>query len=153
MRKSVEEYVRKCDSCQRKKVDRELRVLLGQLEEPEAPFQVTAMDITGPYPLTQLRNKNLLTFIDHFMKWVEAFPIPDQTTKTCDRIYVSQIITRHRTGSKLITDQVLAFISAFLERLVKYRVSKESEHQAYIPSLTENWNAGTGSYIRDYHIL
>jgi hypothetical protein len=47
MRKSVE-YVRKCDSCQRRKEDREFVAPLGEVEEPTAPFQVTSMDITGP---------------------------------------------------------------------------------------------------------
>jgi hypothetical protein len=45
MRKSVEEYVRKCDPCQRRKEDRELVAQLGEVEEPIAPFQVTSMDI------------------------------------------------------------------------------------------------------------
>jgi hypothetical protein len=45
--KSIEEYVRNCDSCQRRKGDREIVAPLGQMEEPVAPFAITAMDITG----------------------------------------------------------------------------------------------------------
>jgi hypothetical protein len=49
MKKSIEEYVRNCDSCQRRKGDREFVAPLGQIEEPVAHFAITAMDITGSY--------------------------------------------------------------------------------------------------------
>ena len=49
MRKEVDEYVRNCDPCQRRKADREYVVQLGEIQEPATPFEVTSMDITGPY--------------------------------------------------------------------------------------------------------
>ena len=48
MRKSVEDYVRKCDPCQRRKEDREFLAPLGEVEEPTAPLQVKSVDITAP---------------------------------------------------------------------------------------------------------
>ena len=89
---------------------REFVAPLGEVEEPTAPFQVTSMDITGPYSKTPRENRFLLTFIDHFTKFVEAYPIPDQTAETCARVYATQIITRHGTGSTLITDQGRSFM-------------------------------------------
>jgi len=71
------------------------------------------MDIKGPYPLTPRKNRYLLTFIDHFSKYAEIFPIQDQSGLTCARLYASQIITRHGSGSKLVTDKVSAFMSSF----------------------------------------
>jgi hypothetical protein len=52
MRRSIEEYIKGCDGCQRRKEDREFKAPLGEVEVPVVPFQVTSMDITGPYPLT-----------------------------------------------------------------------------------------------------
>jgi hypothetical protein len=66
MRKTIEEFLKTCDACQRAKEGREFRAPLGEVEQPSAPFQVTSMDITGPYPLTPRRNRYLLTFIDQF---------------------------------------------------------------------------------------
>jgi len=57
MRKSVEDYVRKCDPCQRRKEEREFVAPLGEVEEPTAPFQVKSVDITGPYLITPRKNK------------------------------------------------------------------------------------------------
>jgi hypothetical protein len=113
MRKSITDYVRKCDPCQRRKEAREFTAPLGEVEETTTPFQVTSMDLTGPYFLTPRKNRYLLTFVDHFTKWVEAFPIPDQTAETCARVYATQIVTRHGTGSTLITDRGSSFMSFF----------------------------------------
>jgi hypothetical protein len=61
MRQTVEDYVTRCDHCQRRKGGHEYRAPLGGVEEPSEPSQVTSMDITGPYPLTPRKNKYLLT--------------------------------------------------------------------------------------------
>jgi len=49
MRKSLEDYVRKCDTCQRRKEGREFVAPLGELEEPTAPFLVTSLDMNGRF--------------------------------------------------------------------------------------------------------
>jgi transposase InsO family protein len=105
---------------------------LGDVDQPSAPFEVASLDITGPYVLTPRKNKYLLTFIDHFTKYVEAIPISDQNAETCARIYASQIVTRQGTGSKLITDQDRAFMSIFFQETCKilgiHKVNTTSYH-------------------------
>ena len=54
MRKSIENYVKKCDSCQWRKSTRKFIAPLGEVEEPTLPFQITSVDVTGPYPLNSL---------------------------------------------------------------------------------------------------
>jgi len=119
MRKSIENYVRKCDSCQRRKTTRKFIAHLGEVEEPIFPFQITSIDVTGTYLTMPKKNRYLPTFIDHFTKYTEALPIQEQTAETCDRVYATQIITRHGTGSKLITDQGRAFMSSFFRETCK----------------------------------
>jgi len=99
MRETIQQYIRRCDPCQRRKENREMIAPLGDVEEPKIPFEVTSMDVTGPYPTTMRGNKYLLTFIDHLTKYAEAFPIPDHKAETCARIHSSQIVTRHASGS------------------------------------------------------
>ena len=113
MRRDIEDYIRKCDPCQRRKEGKIPFAPLGEVRSPKCPFEITAMDLTGPYVRIPRGNKYLLTFIDNFSRYVEAFAVPDQTAETCARIYATQIVTRHGTGSTLITDQGPAFMSSF----------------------------------------
>ena len=119
LRKSVENYVNECDSCQRRKGSHEYKAHLSDPGNPVAPFEVISMDIKEPYLLTPRKNRYLLTFMDHFSKYEEIFPIEDHSTLTCARVYASQIITRHGSGSKLITDQGAAFMSSFFNDTCK----------------------------------
>ena len=111
--------MQKCEPCQRRKEKREFVAPLGNPEEPKEPFQVVSMDLTGPYPVTARNNKYLQTFICHFSQFVEAFPVPDIPAETCARVYSSQIITRHGTGSTLITEQGRSFVSSFFKETCK----------------------------------
>jgi len=74
-------------------------------------------------------NKCILTFTDHFSKYVEAFAIEDQTAETCARVYATQIVSRYGTGAQLITDQGPAFMSSFFSRDVQSaRYTKDTYH-------------------------
>ena len=82
-------------------------------------FQITSVGITGPYTRTSTKIKYLLTFIDHFTNYADIFPTHDQTAETRAGAYATQIITRHDTGSKLITDQGRTFKSSFFRETCK----------------------------------
>jgi hypothetical protein len=60
--------------------------LLGDVEEPTIPFEITSMGISGPYPITPRGIKYLLTFIDHLTKYAEAFPIPNHNRNMCEGV-------------------------------------------------------------------
>jgi len=93
----------KSDTCRFRKENREFTAPLGESENLVALFYITSTHITGNYPLTPRRNEYLLTFIDHFKNYVEAFPDLDQTVENCTRVYALHIVTTHGRGSKLIS--------------------------------------------------
>jgi len=101
---------------------------IGEIEEPKFPFQITHMDLTGPYNLTRRGNKYLLTLVYRFTRYVEAYPISSQNAEECARIYVAHIVTRHGTGSKLITDQGRNFVIFLSRDLQNTRNSEDTHH-------------------------
>jgi len=54
------------------------------------------IDITGPHPRTPRGSKYILTFVDAFSKWAEAFAIPNKEAKTVARV-VEQVFCRFGT--------------------------------------------------------
>ena len=60
----------------------------------ELPFEITSMNVTGPYPSTP--RKNLLNFIEHFTKYVEATPF--QTKRPKHALESMRLGTLHDTA-------------------------------------------------------
>ena len=98
-----------------------------------SPFRSDMYGHYRAYMLTPHKNKYLLTFIDNFTRYVEAIPIPDQTAETCARVYATKIITRHDSGSKLITDQGRTFMSSFFQETCKILVIRKVNTTSYHP--------------------
>ena len=62
------------------------------------------VDITGPHPQTSRSSKYILTCVDAFSKWAEAFAIPNREAKTVARVLVEQVFCRLGTPVALLTD-------------------------------------------------
>ena len=112
------------------------------------------MDVTDAYVKTLWGNKYLLTFIDHFSRYVAACPVPDQTAETCARIYATQIVTRHRAGPTLIIDQGPVFMSSFFQGSCKISATRRIRTSSYHPEcngVLEHWHkllhVGLSHYI------
>jgi transposase InsO family protein len=134
MRRDIDRYVQECDECNRRKQGKEFRAPLGEVMEPTDPFEITSMDICGPYPLTPRKNKYLLTFICHLTKYVEAVPIPDMSAETCARAYATQVTARHGSGSILVTDQGRSFTSVFFKEICRILGIAKMQTSSYHPS-------------------
>jgi len=52
------------------------------------------VDITGPHPQTCRGSKYILTSIDAFSKWADAFAVPNREAKTVARVLVQQVFCR-----------------------------------------------------------
>ena len=111
------------------------------------------MDITGPYCVKPRKNRYFLTFIDHFTKYVEAFPITDVSAETCARIYATQIIARHGSGYTLITDHGRSFTSAFFQetcKILKVRKVRTSAYHTMSNGMVEGFHRVLHDSIAHY---
>ena len=75
MQKEAQEYVKKCDQCQRFAPSiHQLGGILNPLSSPW-PFAQWGLDIVGPLPKVVGNKKYPLVGTDYFMKWLEAEPL------------------------------------------------------------------------------
>ena len=80
------------------------------------PFHHIGIDFIGPLLLTN-GNKHILAIGDHFTKWYEAIPLPDQTAITSANALVDHWISRFGSAHSLHSDQGQNFESKLSEQL------------------------------------
>ena len=106
MNSDITRYCRSCDVCQRTLAKgRVTKVPLGKMPLIEVPFERIAVDIVGPiHPMTDQKNRYILTVIDYATRYPEAIPLPSIETERVAEALVS-IFTRVGIPKEMLTDQ------------------------------------------------
>ena len=73
----------------------------------------------GPLPLSN-GNKHILVIADHFTRWYEAIPLPDQTAVTTANALVDHCISHFGCPHSLHSDQGGNFESKLFEQLMQF---------------------------------
>jgi len=82
MERDVRLRIKQCEICQASKHGRlpgeagRRRLYAGR------PWQVVAVDLVGPMPMTPRGNSWILVLTDHFTRWAGALAIPDASAPT-----------------------------------------------------------------------
>ena len=96
-------YVNACVTCQTRALKKQ-RPPLQEMEQPPYPFAKLSMDISGPYPTSLSGNRYILSVVDHYTGWPEAFAIPDKSAQSVAHILVDEIFPRFGCPCEVITD-------------------------------------------------
>ena len=93
MQREVQEYVKKCDQCQ--KFAPNIHQSGGVLNPLSSPwhFAQWGLDIVGPFPKAAGNRRWLLVGIDYFTKWVEVKPLVNIRDVDDKRFIWKNIIT------------------------------------------------------------
>ena len=75
-----------------------------ETDAPPFPFAKLGLDISGPYPPTLSGNKYIISFVDWYSGWPEAFPVPDKSSETVAHLIIDEIIPRHSTPLQIVSD-------------------------------------------------
>jgi transposase InsO family protein len=70
-----------------------------------APFERPSIDLTGPHTRSRQGYIYILTCIDPFTKWVEAFPLRNKEAETIARTLVENVFCRFGVPLTLLSDQ------------------------------------------------
>ena len=134
MKQDIEDYIRKCEVCQKNKItQRKTKLPLQITDTPELVWQNCSMDIVGPLTQTYDSNKYLLTFQDELSKFTLAIPIVQQDTPTVAKVFVEQIVLKFGIPQTLLTDQGSNFLSELFANTCKLLRIKRIKTSAYHP--------------------
>ena len=130
----VKRYVNACVSCNQRKTPPNHRpARLVKVERETKPFHTVSLDIVGSLVTTINQNKYILVIQDHFTRYIEAFPLPNQKAETVAKAFVTGIILRHGTPRQILTDLGTNFISKTFEEMCKFLQIKHLKTTAYHP--------------------
>ena len=101
----VRSAIRQCNVCAKRKSPAKARKAPLQQHAVGTPMQRVALDIMGPLPESDKGNKYILVVGDYLSKWMEAYPIPDQTATTVAEKFVNEFVCRFGVPDVLHSDQ------------------------------------------------
>jgi transposase InsO family protein len=153
MNRDVEKYVRQCESCSKLKVGKNPTAPLGELPETSYLFELTSLDICGPYLETKRGNRYLLTFIDHFSRNPEVIPLPQQDAPTVARALVTEIFSRLGCPRTIASDRGTNFISELFKEMCKLLQVKRINSTSFNPQMqgqVEKFHLGLNQSMSHY---
>ncbi len=139
----VRAYIRQCTTCARRKQPVPRKKAPLQQYQVGGPLERIALDIMGPLPETEDGNQYVLVIGDYFTKWVEAYPIPDQTVETVADKLVKEFCFRYGFPLSIHSDQGRNFEAKVFQEACKLFGVQKTRTTAYNPKsdgLIERFN-------------
>src|SRR6266513_4056181 len=128
MYKDIEDYIKRCDSCQR----RGNKGGSGYLNpiKVRRPFERIGIDFVGPLEKTRKGNKYILVATDYLTKWPEAKAMKEATAENVIEFIYKRIICRHGCPKTILSDRGTHFRNKLVDGLCeKFRI----KHKLSLP--------------------
>ncbi|KAK7592997.1 hypothetical protein V9T40_007749 [Parthenolecanium corni] len=113
MKSDIHDHVVACDICQKQKFGGRCGKAPLHRRQPQRPFQTISIDLMGPYPRSAKGNTYLLTLVDLFTRWPEAYPLRKATTSNIINKLENEFISRFGVPGAIIADNGPQFRAAF----------------------------------------
>ena len=127
-------YVKSCSVCNRnKKANVKAKASLGTYHAGY-PGDRVHVDILGPFTLSHQGNQYVLMVVDQFTKWLECFPLPQQSAEVVARTIVDGFIARLGCPIEIHTDQGRQFEGSLFAAVCDLLEVSKTRTTPYHPS-------------------
>ena len=94
MYRDVVNHLEVCGPCTQRRLKKHV-IPMQEMPMPQYPFEIVGIDTCGPYNDTDSGNRYILTLVDHFSGWPEAYATPDKSAETVACILLTEFLPRH----------------------------------------------------------
>uniref|UniRef100_A0A8R1I018 RNA-directed DNA polymerase n=1 Tax=Caenorhabditis japonica TaxID=281687 RepID=A0A8R1I018_CAEJA len=121
MRMDVQDAVRRCLPCQRRKTNPHDTTVepSGPVTRFSQPAEHWHIDHLGPLPITENGNRYVLCFRDAFSRYLITTPVQSQDSQTSSEEFIKNIIAIHGTPTSVTTDHGTSFTSELFRTTLK----------------------------------
>ena len=149
MRAACTLFQQSCDICQRTGYPPKRHAGGRQYVPVSSPFACCAIDVVGPIgnkdSVTKLGNRWIITIIDWFSRYVEAYPVKDTTEETIVKA-LETFTAKHGIPRRIVSDNASYFRAKTLHHYEKVMGLKHTFVSAYRPQ-------GNGRLERFHRVL
>ncbi|UYV69834.1 hypothetical protein LAZ67_7000922, partial [Cordylochernes scorpioides] len=133
MNQTINHWSKSCLECQKSKIHRHTITKHGIFPLPSTRFEHVHLDLIGPLPHSE-NCTHILTAIDRYSKWPEAFPISDKTAISVAKAFFRGWISRYGVPATITTDQGREFESHLFKDLTSLIGTNRIRTTAYNPA-------------------
>jgi len=104
-KEDVKRFCKRCKRCNEYFRGQLTRSALLQPLQFGAPFERVHIDLTGQHPRSRRGSVYVVTIVEPFTKWAEAFPVANKEAATVARVLVEQFFCRFGVSIALLSDK------------------------------------------------
>ena len=134
MAHDVKVFVQTCHKCNKNKSANKTFKAPMVLYQAGYPMHRNHIDIIGPFTKSHNGNVYILMIVDQFTRWLECFPLSDQTAHTVADKAVRDVYSRLGFPEILHSDQGPCFTSALFTQMCKLLQIAKSRTLPYRPA-------------------
>ena len=119
---------------------------LQDSEMPTVPMQCVGIDTVGPFVTSQNGNNYIITMVDWYSNWIEAYPVANKEADTIASVILEQFIPRHGCMDYLVSDNGSEFCNQAIDLVSNYMRINRNLSSPYHPE-------GNGRTERSHRFL
>ena len=133
MSSDVKDWTAACKQCQQAKAGVKGTRMPLQQEQATLPMERMAIDLAGPFPLTDDGKLFMMVVQDYCSKWIEIFAIPSKEAEVVANVLFDEVLTRYGACVNFHSDQGREFDNRVMAALcVKWGI-KKTRTSGYAP--------------------
>jgi len=108
--KDITAYVTTCVTCQTRS-SQKTKPIVQETDTPPFAWAKCAIDVSGPYETSVCGNRFIVSFIDLFSGYPEAFACPDKSAQTIAHLIIDELFPRYSCPLEILSDNGSEFLN------------------------------------------